>query len=221
MKVIILGNGETKFKYVEEYAKAYAEKHEIVTETQIPYTEAISDYLGPGKKELGYELWTLPASVPEFNAIADRCFELHHYSEFRRVGKPMGRPEGGFVKDLKKLTCPLYLQEQHDSFTTSIRFPVEELVGKFRRYFDGTIAYMMALAIDEGADEIALYGIDLAKEEYKNQKPAMEYWVGYAEGKGIKVHIPGGSALNQRDSLYCYDYPLPSNVKPLSERLSA
>jgi len=224
MKIVIIGNGPTKFKYVEEYTVKYLEKHgiDIPKEEQVDYEFAINNYIRDGKEEEGYELWSLPASVPEFNKIVDRCFELHHYSEFRRVGKPQGRSEGAFIKDLKKITCPIYLQEAHPSFPTSVTYPIEDMLGKYRKYFDGTVAYMMALAIDmKDVTEISLYGIDLEKEEYKNQKPAMEYWVGFAEGRGIKVHIPGGSALNQRDLLYCYDYPLPSTVKPLSERLIA
>ena len=46
------------------------------------------------------------------------------------------------------------------------------------------------------ADEIGLWGVDMkAEDEYAYQRPNIEYWLGIAEGKGIKVHIPEASPI--------------------------
>jgi hypothetical protein len=56
---------------------------------------------------------------------------------------------------------------------------------------------MIALAILEGADEIAIYGIEMAVDnhEYFKQRPEMYAWIAYAKAKGIKVTIPPESSL--------------------------
>jgi len=162
------------------------------------------------------EIWTLPASVPEFNEIADRCFELHHYKAINKLGEKQK-----YVNDLKKLTCPLYLQKKHPSFPTSREYPIDYYLSKYRKFFDGTVAYLMVMAIDEGFDEIYLYGIDLNEGQYKRQQPTLEYWVGFAEGRGITVHIYDGSTIKQRDELYGYDWPIPVGEMQYSQIMAS
>ena len=63
-------------------------------------------------------------------------------------------------------------------------------------YLTSTIAYEIALAIYEGFEEIALYGIDLnTAEEYAWQKPGVEYLLGIAAGRGIRVVLPTNCPL--------------------------
>jgi len=63
-------------------------------------------------------------------------------------------------------------------------------------YLSSTIAYELALAIHEGFAEIHIYGVDLNTEsEYAWQKPGVEYLIGVAVGRGIKVVIPDNCAL--------------------------
>ena len=63
-------------------------------------------------------------------------------------------------------------------------------------YLTSTIAYEIALAIYERFDEIALYGIDLnTAEEYAWQKPGVEYLLGIAAGRGIKIIVPTNCPL--------------------------
>ena len=60
-----------------------------------------------------------------------------------------------------------------------------------------TPAYMMALAIIEGATRIEIYGVDMSIDdfEYFYQRPAMYAWIAYARAKGIEVYIPDKSSL--------------------------
>ena len=68
-----------------------------------------------------------------------------------------------------------------------IPFPMDEMPVK---YFTSTIAYMVAYAVYKEATEIEMYGCPLlAKEEYNEQRPCIEFWIGYAMGKGIKVTV--------------------------------
>ena len=72
-------------------------------------------------------------------------------------------------------------------------------------YFMSSIAYMFALAMYEGYEEIGLYGVDLLDvDEYIHQKPNQEYLIGLARGMGIKVFIPQLSALVRGTHQYGY-----------------
>ena len=63
-------------------------------------------------------------------------------------------------------------------------------------YLSSSIAYEIALAIYEGFSEIHLYGVDLSTEaEYAWQKPGVEFLLGVAAGKGIKVVLPDNCPL--------------------------
>ena len=80
--------------------------------------------------------------------------------------------------------------------TASIRDTIGE------PYLSSSIAYEIALAIYEGFEEIHLYGVDLNTEaEYAWQKPGVEYWLGIAQGRGIKVVLPANCPL-LRGTLY-------------------
>ncbi len=76
-------------------------------------------------------------------------------------------------------------------------YPLNRIIKKFGSdYFTDTMCYMLAYAIDKNYTEINLYGVDMADRiEYIWEKGGLEYWIGYARGKGIKVNISKGSLL--------------------------
>lgn len=79
----------------------------------------------------------------------------------------------------------------------STMFPFKRLVKKYNtEYFSNTIAYMVALAVDEGYKKIHLYGCDMmTREEYAWEKGGIEYWLGRANGMGVETTIAEGSSL--------------------------
>ncbi len=107
----------------------------------------------------------------------------------------MSRRPKGYMERLRSVDVPLYGQMAY--FEPMVRYPfaaVEDSIG--RSYFNSSIAYAMALAIHECADEIGIWGVDMdAGDEYFYQRPNMEWLIGLAEGRGIKVHIPESSPL--------------------------
>jgi hypothetical protein len=82
-----------------------------------------------------------------------------------------------------------------------ISFPYDRVIPVVGEYFQSSIAYVLSLAItemctSEGPHELALYGIDVSPdEEWAYQRACIEFLVGVAIGKGIKVTIPETSAL--------------------------
>lgn len=81
-------------------------------------------------------------------------------------------------------------------------FPFEEASALFgSTYLTSSTAYMMALAILDGATEIGVYGSDMSVDdhEYFWQRPCLEAWIGFAKGRGIKVTIPEASPIGRCD----------------------
>jgi len=69
---------------------------------------------------------------------------------------------------------------------------------------------MVAYAIYKKATEIELYGVAmLYHEEYIKQLPCVEFWLGYARGKGIKITVHGPTNIfscEPYQGLYGYDW---------------
>lgn len=91
-----------------------------------------------------------------------------------------------------------------------ITYPFDRVIPVCGEYFQSSIAYILALAITEMVThpkiksldmtiedcEIALYGVDVSPDdEWAYQRACIEFLVGLAIGKGIKVTIPESSAL--------------------------
>lgn len=66
-------------------------------------------------------------------------------------------------------------------------------------YLTSSTAYMMALALLEGATEIGVYGSDMSVDdfEYFWQRPCLEAWIGFAKGRGVRVTIPDVSPVGK------------------------
>ena len=91
-----------------------------------------------------------------------------------------------------------------------ITYPFDRVIPVVGEYFQSSIAYVLALAITDMVThpdvlslnitiedcEIALYGIDASADaEWAYQRACIEYLIGIAIGKGIKVTIPDTSSL--------------------------
>jgi hypothetical protein len=137
----------------------------------------------------------------------------------RKTNIPEQAFENMGISGLSKRACPVYMQEVNPDVPTSVRFPLEEMLQTFKsrgltgaRYFTNSISYMLAYALYEGLavghqwDEIQIFGVDMAVgDEYIAQRPSCEYWIGIAEGMGVKVFIPDASDLCKTAFLYAYE----------------
>lgn len=118
-----------------------------------------------------------------------RWFEIHE--------RKLVEADSKHIDTLKRFPIPVYMQQQHPDITPSVVFPkveVEENCGT--KYFTSSIAWMLGLALLEDFDEIHVYGVDMAQEtEYFEQRPACEYLLGVAQGRGKKIYVPPSSDL--------------------------
>ena len=152
-----------------------------------------------------WEIWGLN-TLYEFDDVPryDRWFEIHSYGWSPSRDKKIKKVREAF----KSGNTPLYMQEVDPDIPNSRRYPVEKAREMFGDYFTNSVSYMIALAIMEGAEEIGIYGIDMATDsEFGYQKPSCEYFIGIARGRGIKVHIPHESDLLKTRFQYGYETP--------------
>ena len=137
-----------------------------------------------------------------FAGLVDRWFEIHPEVERLREGWL-----SWVIENQKR--CDL--QVSHPELENSSAYPIDRITARFGRYFTSTVSYMIASAIDEGAESIGLFGVNMSTEgEYQNQRSCCEYLVGVARGMGIKVHVANGSPLLQEErGIYGYEYNEP------------
>ena len=150
-----------------------------------------------------WEIWSLSNRVVTDQLPRwDRHFELHPLAQFER--EPEARPYVDWMHRLDG-SKPIYLQspDKHPEIKGAVAFPYDTLIEIHGRYFTSTIAWQIALAIHEGVSEIGLWGVDLMlQDEYAHQRPCVEFLLGYAAAKGIKVTIPSQSSLCKPQQAY-------------------
>lgn len=148
-----------------------------------------------------WEIWGLNdlyLDIPRYN----RWFQQHDED----IMRSRDRRDPNHWEWLKKCKAPIYMQKAHPEIPSSVTYPLRQVVEKFKlRYFTNSIAYMIALAMYEGASEIGVYGVDMLQDsEYAGQRACCEAWLGLASGMGIIVHLPRESALMKTNFWYGY-----------------
>lgn len=136
---------------------------------------------------------------------ADAWVDMHPIDKFWTA--PEGKqvfahdvPPGHYVRPATHLdwlaqqaqTIPVYLhpdyRTQHPAAATwphARPFPKAEIEAVFGRYFTSSPAWMLALAMLQGATEVHIYGIHLSTEhEYIEQRPQFEFLIGRFLGDG-------------------------------------
>ncbi len=156
-----------------------------------------------------FEIWGLN-ELYQFIPRWDRWFEIHSRAAYeadkKRIDDHVGR--------LKQMTCPIYMQQHWEDIPNSVPYPLDAVSKAFpnpagdswRPYLTNSISYMIALAILENVGEIHIYGVDMSHDtEYGHQKPSCEYYVGVAQGRGIKVYVPPQADLLKTVFLYGFE----------------
>jgi hypothetical protein len=148
-----------------------------------PSTHDIAPWYDPE-----WEIWGLPWDDGYWVHMT-RCFEMH---DLRLLDSEHSKRPDDYMYRLKE--CNAYMQDAY--FDGVRKYPFDEVAKTTGYYWNSSIAYALALAIHERAEEIAIFGVDMkGDDEYGYQKPNIEYLVGLARGMGIKVSIPDASPL--------------------------
>lgn len=145
-----------------------------------------------------YECWAInnfwnAARDSQGRLAASRWWEQHQIT-------PDGSgPEAGTpIQDANDMrwidTCPvpLYTTEPWPTNPNAVVWPIEYFAKKYRDYFSCTFAMQIVQAFDEGFEELAVCGLELlrgTKREATVESSCVNYWLGYVEGRGMKVNI--------------------------------
>lgn len=132
--------------------------------------------------------------------LASRWFELH----------PRAVNTDEEVEAVLRCPVPIYVLDPAEwpAAPHIRRFPLEAVL-EIGDYYTCTFAYQIALAIYEDASSIGLYGVSLEHGSVRErvvERACVEWWLGYAEGRGVEVVLPADSGLARAPYRYGYDY---------------
>lgn len=142
-----------------------------------------------------WEIWTCNCLVladSKGRVRADRWFELHPLDV-------QTEKELAFMR-----ACPVRLYTVEDyraqGFPMSVRYPLEHVIEATggQDYFSCTFAYQLAFAYAESFREIGLYGVCLpfgTRREQTVERACVEWWLGWLEGKGVRLHLMAEDGL--------------------------
>lgn len=161
------------------------------------YTE-LTKRLG-GRRKLADETWGI-------NALGDvyACDIVFHMDDIRvQMTRAEARPESNIaamVDWMRGYQGRVITSFPHPEFPSLEPFPLEEVVNDLggNIYFNSTAAYAVAYAIWRGAKKIMLFGCDFTypnSHDAEKGRGCVEFWLGYAMARGIKVAVPKVSSL--------------------------
>ncbi|GAF90320.1 unnamed protein product, partial [marine sediment metagenome] len=107
------------------------------------------------------------------------------------------------IKNVNKKDFPVYTLGKYDEIKNNIQYPMKKVVKEFNAaFFINTVTFMLALAIMQKPKKIELYGVDMyfgtGTGYMRNDKGCIEFWLGVATGREIKIGIAKGSTLMRR-----------------------
>lgn len=166
-----------------------------------------------GRRKFCDEVWTINALGNVFDC--DRVFHMDdvRIQEIRGAAKPDGNI-AALLPWLKAHPGPVYTSRPHPDYPGLVPFPMQEVVRDTGyAYFNSTAAYAVAFAVFLKVKKITLFGMDFTyahSHHSEKGRACVEFWLGIAAARGIKISIPQKSSLMDgceppRDRLYGYD----------------
>lgn len=145
-----------------------------------------------------WEFWGCSPGAYVHGSRARAWFELHRYEP----GQPWFSE--GYCKFLENFPGPVYMAEPVPQIKNCVVIPVDALVAKYSPYFfNSTLSWMFALAIEEKPKTIGLWGVDMAaEEEYYSQKMGCIWFAQIAQSLGIEIGVAPESDLFTPPPLY-------------------
>lgn len=109
------------------------------------------------------------------------CFQMHEPD----IYKGHNTKDAGHWDWLQKNHGkPIYMQEVDPQVPDSVEFPLKEAIALCGvQMFPTTFAYMAALAIMQGYEEVKIFGVELSVSEYQYQANGYLFWFGFLRGR--------------------------------------
>jgi len=144
-----------------------------------------------------WEIWSCSPGTYGVPKI-DKFFELHRFEPGQEWFSE------GYVQFLKDFKGEVIMSKAVKEIPNCKVLPYESLVKKYGPYFfTSSIAWMIAMAIDEKPEKIAMFGVDMAATtEYHDQRMGCQYFSMLAKSNGIEIGVPPESDLLRPAPLY-------------------
>ena len=161
-----------------------------------PSSNMLAPYADPS-----WKIWACSPDNAGKLPRVDTWFEIHG---------DLGWPEtqewaGPYIAWLNRTTFELYCQDRAIVPRAKV-FPKDELIAKYGPFFfTSTFSWMIALALEQGATEIGVWGVDMATDqEYRSQRQGFHHFLHIAMERGVKIVAPDESDILQPAPLYGY-----------------
>ena len=124
--------------------------------------------------------------------------------------------------------CPVPIMVPDDLMDASmlaVRYPIERVRAAVADGpFACTFSYQIAFALLHGFRHIGLYGVELAygtPRERTVEWASVNWWMGFAEAKGVTFHLPAFSRMGTHRFLYGLEYDAELNdVRAYTDRMA-
>ncbi len=168
-----------------------------------------------------FEIWLFneAAQKPEVYRRWDALLQIHLPEVYRSERNWVNQSHWSWLQE--KRGKPIYMQHVDPDVPDSVEYPLEGILSMVPyRYLRSSPAMALALAIYLGYPEIWLYGSELSSNtEYSYQSINYAFWIGYAHGRGIDLHLECWQAeFNQ--PIYGYEGELQIDPSYFVERFT-
>lgn len=156
-----------------------------------------------------WQIWACSAGNMNQLPRVNVWYEMHAINEMMAPeNRAMAEPFFAWLKQQSDAGMfDIVMLEFNKFVPKAVPYPRDRMISLFgRNWFTSTVAYMMAVAIANGAQEIALFGVDMAadQEHYQAQRAGCVRFIEIAMERGIKVHVPDESCLLASTPMYGY-----------------
>lgn len=133
--------------------------------------------------------------------------------EIRAAKRPLSNI-AAMLEWIKGHPGPVFTSRKHEDYPGLVEFPFEDVINSTgHAYFNNTAAYAVAYAIHIGATKLSIYGCDYTypnAHDAEKGRGCLEFWLGFAAARGIKLVIPRVSSLmdalvDESERYYGYD----------------
>lgn len=142
------------------------------------------------------EFWCLNAIRPGWIPVSriTRCFNLHRYTHLRRDWHDGVYAEAAWANRYPQIPFTVVDKWPTELLPNQVLLPRAALEAMPNgKYHASSFDWMVALALMLGAKKISLHGINFGPVhetgEPLSARPCLEYWLGYAQGLGVKVEV--------------------------------
>lgn len=153
-------------------------------------------------QEPDWEIWA--CSPPNYDLPrVDAWFEVHSLRR-KLLQQKTNRPFWEVLKAHPRVYVNYNDPERAALLPDSIAYPIDQMLAKYGRwFFTSSLAYMLAMAIEQKPEQIGLWGVDMsAAEEYGYQRAGCHFFIREAERAGIHIIAPPESDILHPVPLY-------------------